>query len=73
MLLRIINDILDFSKMEAGKICFETLDFDLRQTVESTIEVLADRADRKHVELVCSSMRMYRSNFGEIPDACVRY
>ena len=52
VLLRIINDILDFSKMEAGKICFETLDFDLRQTVESTIEVLADRADRKHVELV---------------------
>ena len=52
VLLRIINDILDFSKMEAGKICFDTLDFDLRQTVESTIEVLADRADRKHVELV---------------------
>jgi PAS domain S-box-containing protein len=52
VLLRIINDILDFSKMEAGKLCFETLDFNLRQTVESTIEVLADRADRKHVELV---------------------
>jgi two-component system, sensor histidine kinase and response regulator len=52
VLLRIINDILDFSKMEAGKICFEALDFNLRQTVESTIEVLADRADRKHVELV---------------------
>ena len=30
ILLRIINDILDFSKMEAGKIRFETLDFDLR-------------------------------------------
>jgi two-component system sensor histidine kinase/response regulator len=29
-LLGIINDILDFSRLEAGKLQFETLDFDLR-------------------------------------------
>ncbi len=33
-LLSIINDILDFSKIESGKLDLETLDFDLRTTLE---------------------------------------
>ena len=33
-LLDLINDILDFSKFEAGKLSLETIDFDLRNTVE---------------------------------------
>jgi two-component system sensor histidine kinase/response regulator len=51
-LLAVINDILDFSKVEAGKVEFEELDFDLRAVVEDVTGLLAPRADAKGVELV---------------------
>jgi len=52
-LLSLINDILDFSKIEAGKLDLETLDFDLRVTVEDTVDIVAAKADQRGLEFSC--------------------
>jgi PAS domain S-box-containing protein len=51
-LLTVINDILDFSKIEAGKLVLEAVTFDVRETVEDAVELLAEQALRKGLELV---------------------
>jgi two-component system sensor histidine kinase/response regulator len=52
-LLTVINDILDFSKIEAGRVDLETIRFDLRECIETTLKTLALRADEKGLELLC--------------------
>jgi len=52
-LLSLINDILDFSKIESGKMDLELLDFDLRQTLEETALMFAERAEKAGVKLTC--------------------
>jgi two-component system, sensor histidine kinase and response regulator len=52
-LLVVINDILDFSKIEAGKLELELLDFDLRCTIEESVDLVAYQAEAKGLELAC--------------------
>ncbi|HKI47744.1 MAG TPA: ATP-binding protein, partial [Desulfobacteria bacterium] len=52
-LLTIINDILDFSKVEAGKLTLESIDFDLRSTLENSLAPLALKAHDGQIELIC--------------------
>jgi GAF domain-containing protein/CheY-like chemotaxis protein len=49
-LLTIINDILDFSKIEAGRMDIESQPFDLRECVESALDLVAPRAVEKRLE-----------------------
>jgi two-component system, sensor histidine kinase and response regulator len=52
-LLGIINDILDSAKIDAQKLDIDHVDFDLQQTIESTLRPLAPRAHGKGLELAC--------------------
>jgi signal transduction histidine kinase/CheY-like chemotaxis protein len=49
-LLTIINDILDFSKIEAGRMDIESQPFDLRECVESALDLVTARAVEKHLD-----------------------
>ena len=53
ILLALIDEILDFSRLEAGKLRVETLDFELRRTVEDVTTMLGQGAHAKRLELVC--------------------
>jgi signal transduction histidine kinase/CheY-like chemotaxis protein len=50
-LLTIINDILDLSKVEAGKMEFEAIEFELRSALEEVGDILAPMAQEKGLEL----------------------
>jgi signal transduction histidine kinase/CheY-like chemotaxis protein len=50
-LLTIINDILDFSKIEAGRMDIERHPFDLRECVESALDLIGPRAAEKHLDI----------------------
>ena len=54
-LLAIVDDVLDFSKIEAGRLQLESVDCDLIEILEQTVEMLAARAATKGIELLCDS------------------
>ncbi len=50
-LLAIINDILDFSKIESGALQIECVPFDLRECLEKTLDLIAEAAGRKRLDV----------------------
>jgi len=65
-LLTIINDILDFSKIEAGRMDIERQPFDLRDCVESALDLIAARAAEKHLDI---AYQFIEGSDGEVPTA----
>ncbi len=51
-LLAILNDILDLSKIEAGKLSFENLVFDIKQVVNDIVVLHSLKAEQQGVSLV---------------------
>ncbi len=51
-LLEIINDILDFSKIEAGRVRMEAIDFSPKHITEEAVELFAEPAANKGIELI---------------------
>ncbi len=60
VLLSIVNDILDFSKIEAGKLDLEEIDFQLRTTLDESMDLVSAKAREKGLELC-------RDIAGEVP------
>jgi signal transduction histidine kinase/CheY-like chemotaxis protein/putative methionine-R-sulfoxide reductase with GAF domain len=63
-LLTIINDVLDFSKIEAGRMDIEAHPFDLRDCVESALDLIAGRAAEKRLDI---AYVFESSGAGEVP------
>ncbi len=53
-LMSIINDILDFSKAESGNLMLESIDFDLRTTINDLNKLLSVIPQQKGIEYICS-------------------
>lgn len=51
ILLNVINDILDISKIEAGKVDFETIEFNLIEAIQDCQKTLIYAANKKNIDL----------------------
>ena len=60
-LLVLLNDILDLSKIEAGKISFESINFNLKQLVKEVVRLLEQQSIEKNITLSYS----FKSDIGE--------
>ncbi len=53
-LLTVIDDILDFSKIEVGKLELESVGFNLRDLLDSLMDMVSLNLKDKDLELICS-------------------
>jgi signal transduction histidine kinase/CheY-like chemotaxis protein len=69
-LLSVINDVLDFSKAEAGKIQLEHEDFSLSVLIEEVVDLMAQAAREKGIELMCYTdpavPAIFNADFGRL-------
>jgi signal transduction histidine kinase len=66
-LLTIINDILDFSKIEAGRMDVEAHPFDLRECVESALDLVSARAtEKRSTSPTCSTATVPAAISGDL-------
>lgn len=72
-LLEVINNILDFSKIEAGKLHLRTANFNLRQILEDTLELVADLANANNWNWFRTCRWRFRRPCMPTPRGCARY
>ncbi|MBL8745862.1 MAG: response regulator, partial [Phycisphaerae bacterium] len=53
LLTSVLGDILDLSKIEAGKLDLSLSDFNLHETIEEAMDMLAQPAVKKGLETIC--------------------
>ncbi len=66
-LLDIINDLLDFSKIEAHKLDIESLDFNVRDLIQSVVDSQAYRAEEKGITLSVDFSKLKQTNVKSDP------
>ncbi|WP_334020436.1 hybrid sensor histidine kinase/response regulator [Alteromonas sp. S015] len=66
-LLVLINDILDFSKIEADKLEIESVDFDVRELVESIAQSVAHVAQEKGLDVIVDLSKVSESKINSDP------
>lgn len=65
-LLSLINDLLDFARLESGFVVLENVEFDLVQTMQNVLSIMAIRAGEKKLQLLTDSSRLtYRRYMGD--------
>jgi len=62
-LLGIINNILDIAKLESGSVDIEKIKFDLSETIESAVGLLAVKAREKGIEIAIHVAPSVRGEF----------